>query len=70
MSHNYESGVSQEIELRGVVFPSRSLEPSPFATCVGYMRSQRVPFFHEGWIGRTVWKDGSKGSLKGWFGMK
>ena len=48
MSHNYESGVSQEIELRGVVFPSRSLEPSPFATCVGYMRSQRMPFSCEG----------------------
>lgn len=48
MSHNYESGVSQEIELRGVVFPSRSLEPSPFATCVGCMRSQRMPLFYKG----------------------
>ena len=38
----------QWVLLRGVELPSWSLEPSPFATCVGYMRSQRMPFSCEG----------------------
>ena len=40
----------------GFVFPSWSLEPGPFATCVGYMKSQRVPrrAKFEGWFERTL----------------